>query len=184
MISFIVETLDNKDDKDLILNIYEKYAPWLRSRAYKITEDYEASNDLVHDCIINLIKHVDKLRDFNDTQLRAYLAIAIDNTAKNYIRHSSKVNLMFDDEGCFFEDIADNKNLEDIVEIKLNYETIRENFQKLSERDRHIIHLKYDLVLSDKDIAPIIGISENSVRTIVSRSVNRLGNLVKGVCRK
>ena len=64
MILFIVESLDNEKDKELILMIYEKYAPWLRSRAYKITQDYEISNDLVHDCIIKLIKHVDKLKDF------------------------------------------------------------------------------------------------------------------------
>ncbi|MBP3937805.1 MAG: hypothetical protein IK955_00220, partial [Clostridia bacterium] len=66
MILFVIDKLDNESDKDLILGIYEKYAPWLRSRAYNITNDPEISNDLVHDCIINLIKHIDKIRTFND----------------------------------------------------------------------------------------------------------------------
>lgn len=182
MILFIVESLDNEEDKDLILMIYEKYAPWLRSRAYKLTKDYDISNDLAHDCIINLIKHVDTLRGFNDVQLRAYLAIAIDNTSKNYIKRSSKISLMPDNEECFiFGHTDDSVDPEEIVECKFKYDTVRQSFKQLSERDQSVIILKYSHELSDRDIAPIIGISENSVRTIVSRCVQRLGNKVKEV---
>lgn len=182
MILFIVETLDNEKDKELILMIYEKYAPWLRSRAYKITQDYEISNDLVHDCIINLIRHVDKLQGFNDIQLRAYLAIAIDNTSKNYIKHSSKVSLMSETEECFLYGVKDEEiDPEEIIEDKFRYEAVQQNIGKLSERDRTVIILRYSLDMTDKDIAPIIGISENSVRSILSRSVRRLGEKVKEV---
>ncbi len=179
MLLFIVQNLDNDDDRKFISDIYEKYAPWLRSRAYKITNDYEISNDLAHDCIINLIKHIDKLRSFNDSQLRSYIAIAIDNTSKNYMKHSSKSCLMMDDDECFFDNIPDEISTEDLVEKKLNYDTIRENFQNLPDRDKDIIILKYDLDLSDREIAPVIGIKENSVRMTVRRSIRRLGLLVK-----
>lgn len=181
MILFIVDTLDNEEDKTLILDIYKKYAPWLRARAYKYTKDIEESNDLVHDCIINLIKHVDKLRTFNDSQLRAYIVITIDNTAKNYIKKSSKISLATEDEEAFLKNLNNLPSTEDIVEKKLTYETIRQNFEKLSERDQTILILKYDLDLSDTEIAPIIGISENSVPTTIRRSIKRLGKTVKEV---
>lgn len=181
MILFIVDSLDNEEDKTLILDIYQKYAPWLRARAYKYTNDIEESNDLVHDCVISLIKHVDKLRTFNDSQLRAYIAITIDNTAKNYIKQSSKICLAAEDEEEFLKSIHNAPSTEDIVEMKLKYETIRQNFDKLSERDQTILVLKFDLDLSDAEIAPIIGISESSVRTTIRRSIKRLGKTVKEV---
>lgn len=185
MILFVIDKLDNESDKDLILSIYEKYAPWLRSRAYNITNDPEISNDLVHDCIINLIKHIDKIRTFNDSQLRAYIAIAIDNTSKNYMKHSSKSCLMMDDDECFFDNIPDEASTEDLVEKKLSYDAIRENFHNLPDRDKDIIILKYDLELSDREIAPVMGIKENSVRMTVRRSIQRLELLVKeGVCNE
>lgn len=179
MILFVIDYLDNEDDKSLILNIYEKYAPWLRSRAYRITEDYEVSNDLAHDCIVNLIKHVDKLRTFNDSQLRAYIAIAIDNTSINYMKRSSKTCLVKENEECFFDSVPDDTNTEELVEAKLNIDNVRANFKNLPKRDKDLIILKYDLEMSDREIAPIMGISENSVRMTVRRSVIRLGNMVR-----
>lgn len=181
MLLFIVENLENEDDKALILDIYEKYAPWMRSRAYKYTNDIEESNDLVHDCVINLIKHVDKLRTFNDSQLRAYIIITIDNTAKNHIKHSSKIYLFTEYEETFLKSIPDESTTEDLVEKKLRYENILHNFEKLSERDQMLLMLKYDLDLSDGEIAQIIGINENSIRTTIQRSVKRLGKTVKEV---
>lgn len=184
MILFIVETLDSEEDKKFILEVYNKYAPMMRARAYSFTKDYETSADLAHECIIKLIPHTDKLRTFNDSQLRAYIAIAIDHISINYTKHSSRTCLLSDDEECFFENIADPDDVENAVETKFSYDELRKNFQLLPERDKTLIVLKYDLELSDRDIAPLIGIKENSVRMTVNRSVRRLGQKMKGAKTK
>lgn len=183
MILFVIEQLDNEVDKKFILDIYEKYAPWMRARAYNITKDPEISNDLAHDCIISLIRHTDKLRTFNDTQLRAYIAIAIDHTTINYVKHSSRTFLVSENEEFFFDNLPDKDDVEEIVETKFNIETVRENLKHLPKRDRDLIILKYDLEMSDREIGQIVGIKENSVRMTVRRSVARLGNMVKEVAR-
>ena len=184
MILFIVETLDNEEDKKFILDVYNKYAPMMRARAYTYTKDYETSADLAHECIIKLIPQTDKLRTYNDSQLRAYIAIAIDHISINYIKHSSKSCLLPENEECFFDSVEDPDVLEDIVELKFSYDYLRESFLLLPERDKKLIMLKYDLELSDKEIAPIIGISENSVRMTIKRSVQRLERMMKGVNAK
>lgn len=180
MILFIVETLDSEEDKKFILDVYNKYAPMMRARAYSFTEDYETSADLAHECIIKLIPQTDKLRTFNDSQLRSYIAIAIDHISINYTKHSSRTCLLSDDEECFFDNVESSDNVENAVETKFSYDELRENFQLLPDRDKTLIVLKYDLEFSDRDIAPIIGINENSVRMTVNRSVRRLGRMMKG----
>lgn len=183
MILFVVENLDNEEDKKFILDVYNKYAPMMRARAYTFINDYETSADLAHECIIKLIPQTDKLRTYNDSQLRAYIAVSIDHISINYSKHSSRSCLMSDDEECFFNSVEDEENLEDVVEHKFSYEELHKSFQLLPERDKSLIILKYDLELSDKDIAPIIGISENSVRMTVRRSVSRLGRKMKGATK-
>lgn len=184
MISFVIESLDDETDKQIITDIYEQYAPWMRSRAYTLTGDYEVSYDLAHDCIISLIKHIDTIRNLNDRQLRSYIATTVNHTAINYMKHSSRTCLVTENEECFFDEIPGRENVEEAVEKKLNIETVRENMNGLSSRDRELIILKYNHELSDAEISEIIGIKENSVRMTVRRSVERLGKKVERGAKK
>lgn len=184
MISFVIDRLDDETDKQIILDIYDRYAPWMRSLAYSLTEDYDVSDDLAHDCIVNLIKHVDTLRNMNGRQLRSYIATTVNNTTINYMKHSSRTCLVPENEECFFDEIPDKENVEEAVEKKLNIELVRENVNCLSPRDKDLIILKYNHELSDGEISEIIGIKENSVRMTVRRSVERLGKKVeRGVAK-
>lgn len=184
MILFIVDTLDNEEDKKFILDVYNKYAPMMRARAYTYTKDYGTSADLAHECIIKLISQTDKLQTYNDSQLRAYIAITIDHISINYTKHSSRSCLLSENEECFFDSIEDPEDIENIVENKFSYEELRKSFLLLPERDKRLIVLKYDFELSDKEIASIIGIAENSVRMTVKRSVQNLGRMMKGAKTK
>ncbi len=184
MISFVIDRLDNDTDKQIILDIYDRYAPWMRSLAYGLTGDYDASDDLAHDCIVKLAKHVDTLRSLNDRQLRSYIATTVNRTTINYMKHSSRTCLAPENEECFFDEIPDKDNVEEAVEKKLDIETVRENVNFLSPRDRELIILKYNHELSDGEISEIIGIKENSVRMTVRRSVERLGKKVERGAKK
>lgn len=179
MILFIVETLDNDEDRKFILDIYEECAPWMRWRITRYTDDVVIAEDLVHDCIINLIKHIDKLRTFNKKQLRAYIAVAADNTAKSYLKKIARERLVPSSSEYIFESESDETEVEDYVEFKLTYELAKENLNKLSERDRELLILKYGLELSNKEIAAIVGIKEESVKMTVYRSAKRLEKKIK-----
>ena len=179
MILFVINSLENETDRQIILDIYEQYAPWMRSLAYSMTEDYDVSDDLAQDCIVSLIKHVDTLRNMNGRQLRSYIATTVNNTTINYMKHSSRTSLVPENEECFFDEIPAEDNVEEAVEKKLNIELVRENINCLASRDKDLIILKYNHELSDREISDIIGIKENSVRMTVRRSVDRLGKKVE-----
>lgn len=179
MILFVINSLENETDRQIILDIYEQYAPWMRSLAYSMTEDYDVSDDLAQDCIVNLIKHVDTLRNMNGRQLRSYIATTVNNTTINYMKHSSRTCLVPENEECFFDEIPAEDNVEEDVEKKLNIELVRENINCLASRDKDLIILKYNHELSDREISDIIGIKENSVRMTVRRSVDRLSKKVE-----
>lgn len=178
MILFIVESLEKEEDKAFILDIYEEYAPWMRKRINYFVNNSYTSEDLTHDCIINLARHLDKLQTFNEKQLRAYISVAADNTALNYLKKSSRENLVPSNEELF--DREPNKTeVEDYVEFKLTYETAKENMTKLSKRDQDLLIMKYGLELKDNEIALIVGIKKESVKMTVYRSAKRLEKKIK-----
>lgn len=174
MILYVINSLDNADDKKFIENLYNTYAPWLRFKAHKFVDDINICDDLVHDCMLNMIKYIETVKALPENKQRAYLAVAIDNISKNYIKRSSRTVTMNDYNSASLDFIPDNISIEDELEQKFDYETLRTCIDKLSDRDRDIITMKYYLGLSDEHIADVLQIKKDSVRMTVSRSIKKV----------
>ena len=184
MFLFTVDFLEKKEDKEFIADLYDKYIEWLRFRASKtIGNDADACADVAHDCMVNMIKHVDKLKTLPENKQRAYLAVAIDNTALNYAVKHSKICVTKTPEAADLEFVADSHVLESEVEKRLNLEAVINNIDLLPKRDKDLIVLKYELEMSDEQIGEILGIKTNNVRMTLRRSVQKLAKLInkKGV---
>ncbi len=179
MILFVVDCLDNDYDKAYVENLYAEYMPFLRSRVYKYIKDINVCNDLAHDCIVNMIKHLDKVKSLPEDKIRAYISVSIYNLVMNYLRRSSKKveNGICDLSDNY--DLSDEVSVEEEIERKYDYESIKAAFDKLNERDKSIIIMKYDLELNDSHIADVLNIKQDSVRMTVARSVKKLKKQIK-----
>ncbi len=175
MIPFTIEYLETKEDKEFIENLYKNYISWLRFRASKIIgKDSAACADIAHDCMVNMIKHLDKLKTLPEEKQRAYMAVAIDNTALNYVTKHSRMTFMRKPEAAELDFVGEDYSLEEDVEKRLNIEAVRDNIHLLSKRDRDLIILKYELELSDEQIGEILDIKKDCVRMTLRRSVQKL----------
>lgn len=174
MLLLAINSIDNADNKIFIEKIYTAYVPWLKFRAYRIVNNIDICDDLVQDCMLNIIKHVEKLKSLSVDKQRAYLAVAIDNIAKNYNKRSSKLITMKDSDSADLDFIPDDGRIEDEIDKKYDYATLKTALDNLCDRDRDIIIMKYDLELSEYEIADILQIKKDSVRMTVLRSVKKL----------
>lgn len=179
MLLFVIDCLDNDSDRAFVENLYIEYMPLLRSRVYKYINDINTCNDLAHDCIVNMIKYLDRVKSLPEDKIRAYISVSIDNLVINYLKRSSRqFTRSLSDLGDDYY-LADDVNIEDEIEQKYNYQSIRAGFDKLRERDKSIIIMKYDLELNDSQIADVLGIKNDSVRMTVLRSVRKLKKQIK-----
>lgn len=151
--------------------------------------------DLVSIGSVGLIKGVNTYKLDKNIKLATYASRCIDNEILMFLRKNKKRrgeisfedNLSYDSEGneLHLEDIlgtdADivTKSLEKEIEKKMLYKEI----DKLNERDKKIMILRYGLFgqdeMTQKDVANLLGISQSYISRIEKKVIRRLKNLDK-----
>ncbi len=69
-----------------MIDIYTDLHPLMKSTALKIVKDSEASEDIVHDTIVDLIDKLGTIRRFERKRLVSYIKQAVKNTSLNYCK--------------------------------------------------------------------------------------------------
>ncbi|MCR5817332.1 MAG: sigma-70 family RNA polymerase sigma factor [Ruminococcus sp.] len=134
-------------------------------RAYSILQDKADAEDALSEAFLRLAKCFDRVKNLPENKLRAYFAIIVKNAALDILRKSSKEQqLPFDDEVQY-----DIRELPDADESLLS-----ECIQRLSENDREILYMRYELELSHSEIAAALGISEEASRQRVRYAKSKL----------
>ena len=164
-----------------------------------LAKKYENTNvdleDLVSIGTIGLIKGINTYKMGKNIKLATYASRCIDNEILMFLRKNKKRkseisfedSLSYDAEGnkLHLEDVLGTdkdivpKKLEDKIEKKL---LVRE-LDKLSERDRKIMILRYGLFgyeeVTQKDVADMLGISQSYISRIEKKVIKKLKNVVK-----
>ena len=164
-----------------------------------LAKKYENTNvdleDLVSIGTIGLIKCINTYKMGKNIKLATYASRCIDNEILMFLRKNKKRkseisfedSLSYDAEGneLHLEDVLGTdkdivpKKLEDKIEKKL---LVRE-LDKLSDRDRKIMILRYGLFgyeeVTQKDVADMLGISQSYISRIEKKVIKKLNNVVK-----
>ena len=151
--------------------------------------------DLVSIGTIGLMKGIKTFSMNKNIKLATYASRCIDNEILMFLRKNKRVkaeisfdeNLSFDAEGneLHLEDILGTEP--DIVtkplEDDYNKKVMIEEINKLNERDREIIIMRYGLFNKEektqKEVADLLGISQSYISRIEKKVIRRLKNIVK-----
>lgn len=151
--------------------------------------------DLVSIGTIGLIKGIKTYKLDKNIKLATYASRCIDNEILMFLRKNKrkKIEVSFEDainldsEGneLHLEDILGTEN--DIVEKtfqdKVDKKILLDEIDKLNERDKKIIILRYGLLNNDeytqKEVADILNISQSYISRIEKKVIKRLKSLMK-----
>lgn len=135
--------------------------------------DRETLKDCIHDTFVKLFTRKESLGEINN--IEHYLCIALRNRINDEYRRQEKLcdNPITD---SMMNDISelDEFNRERTEREQTLTENISKHFSKLSPRQRQIINLYYKEQQKYEDICRIMGISYQSVRNLMHRSITRL----------
>ena len=164
-----------------------------------LAKKYENTNidleDLVSIGTIGLIKGVNTYKMDKNIKLATYASRCIDNEILMYLRKTKRRrsevsfedSLSFDAEGneLHLEDVlgTDSDIVTKGLEDETNKELLKLEIDKLNDRDREIIELRYGLngkeELTQKEVADLLGISQSYISRIEKKVIKKLGTTIK-----
>lgn len=158
--------------------LYSLHADVLFSFGTIFTKDHELVRDCIHDLFFDLYKYRKNLAD-NDN-IRNYLFKSLKR--KIQASGNSKLNIVYSEDFRNETDRQTNySENEENEELETNLDRITKAMHQLPERQQEILNLRFQLDLPYTEIAEILNISIESVRTSVYRSIKlireELGNL-------
>ena len=151
--------------------------------------------DLVSIGTIGLIKGINTYKMGKNIKLATYASRCIDNEILMFLRKNKKRKTEISFEDSLSYDAEGNElHLEDILgteddvvtkelENKIEKKLLIEEIEKLNERDKKIMILRYGLFgneeITQKDVADMLGISQSYISRIEKKVIKRLKNIVK-----
>lgn len=167
-------------DKDALRRIYEKYEGDLLTLAAHLLRDPATAEDVVQDVFIGLVRTVPKLH--LRRTLRAYLATAVANRARDHYRRQSRERLAsLEDAGPI---VADTDGPVQIVgDAELMYK-VRAALAELPYEQREVVILRVYTGLKFREIAAH---QDTSIKTILSRyqyGLDKLRSMLNGEVSK
>ena len=152
-------------------NLYERYYSMLCVIAYEFTRDKILAEEMVEETFLELWEKRDLINI--TSSVKNYLIKSTQNTCLQHIRRKKIYTQSLDSNIPDQIPWGDDYPLGMLFERELS-EIIDQTIQKLPEQCRKIFLLSRDEELSYAQIAVVLGISENTVKTQIKKALLRL----------
>ena len=164
-----------------------------------LSKKYESAKidleDIVSIGTIGLIKGINTFKGDKNIKLATYCSRCIDNEILMHIRKNKKRNLDVSlDESLSYDKEGNELTLKDVLGTESDIVTkgleendlkkiMREEINKLNDRDKKIMTMRYGLdgndELTQKEVADLLGISQSYISRIEKKVIKDIGNLIK-----
>ena len=148
--------------------LYKKYSAWMYTIAYSYLHSAADAEDAVHEAFISIIKNIDHVLDVHSDETKGFLAIITIRKSIDIIRKRDNLTCVDPDyiSDKFSFPLPGDNGLADLLAT-------------LNPRYREILLLKYDIGLSTKEIANLLGIKKETVNKLIWRAKTSLKKLIK-----
>lgn len=157
-------------DEENFTDIVEKYQDMLLGTAISILKDYQLAEDCVQETWIKVHRVLANNQQID--KIKSWLRTIASRTAIDLLRKKNQSRLLFMDESCEIEQLAicSNVSVEEYVNYFSTLEDLQEHMSNSSEKLKKVFDLKFIKDYSDSEIAKILNISPQAVKTRVFRT--------------
>ena len=154
------------DIDELVVRLYRDEVVSLIRLARLFVDDTNAAEDLVQEAFIRLARSASRISD--TTKAPAYLRSIVLNLARDHNRRglvSLRHHLPFDDRVA---------GADDVLDLREDQRQVLDALRALPQQQRNCVALRHLEDLGIAEIASVLGISENSVKTHLKRGMAAL----------
>lgn len=169
--------LAKEGDKEAYGRIYELYFVPIFRYIYFRVKDKDVANDLTQTVFLKVFSALPNFKEQDKSPL-AYFYTVSRNAVIDYWRAKNNARLENSEE--ILLNIPDkSENQLEIMENKEIGEAVRRAIHGLTEIQQDVIILKFINDMPNKDIAELLGKSEEAVRQLQSRAIKALRQIMK-----
>ncbi|SOC25150.1 RNA polymerase sigma-70 factor [Ureibacillus xyleni] len=154
-------------DSKLLLEIYNKQAKMIYFYLKKNGCTHEDAEDIVQESYTKFIAYSSGVS--SDKALAYIFSISM-NEFKKMLKKKGKEQAIQVDDDRFWGNFANDQDTElSVLHIEMNHE-IAMTLERIQEIYKQLLLLKYELELSYKEIALLLGMKEETIRTYLFRA--------------
>lgn len=173
MLLYYLALIDEESSRSLFEQIYLSHRQTMVYTANQILHDQSLAEDVTHDAFLRIINHLEKISDPYCHKTRSFVVLIVRNIALDYYRKSKRLaETSFNDMEFIFED--ENLNPAELFEQGEDRERFLKLASKLKPIYAEVLALRYSFEYSDIEIAELLGISHDTVRTRLHRARKQL----------
>lgn len=177
-IPMMILAIVDDNDRAFITELYLSYRNLMYSIAIDIVNDHQDAEDMVALAITEMIENIEVLRKINHLRLRSYIASIVRNDSIDFIRKRKRYTLLSTDEKGL-DDAPDDSDVDDTILQRAEIRDLENGIAKLTRKEQTLLLMKYVDEQTDKQIAQILHIGQDSVRVYLSRAKRRLLTIMK-----
>jgi len=161
--------IEDEQDRSKVEALYARYSKDMFKVAYRVLKDYQSAQDAVQAAFINIINNLEKISEIDCNRTRAFVVIIVRNISINLYRKGKKIcNMELEALDEILPD--DGKAVEEIVIDSEMLNLIASKIKELYPPYSDIISLKYFYQYTNEEIAALLNITEENVRTRLHRA--------------
>jgi len=164
-------------DKNSLELIYRQYVQSLFAYSIKLCQNKELAEDAIQNLFIDIWNKRNNLK--NTENVKAYLFLSLRRRIYREIKKQNKITNTEIHEGTFLE-VEDNRESRIIKdeETEIQDKKLKSAMQFLSKNQKEIIYLKFEINMSNQEIADLLNINNQSVRNSLHRAISKLKKLM------
>jgi RNA polymerase sigma factor (sigma-70 family) len=168
--------LDREENDFILEKLMIDYGNELVRLAFSYVKDAEIAKDMVQNTFIKCYKNLDSFRF--DAQIKTWLYRITINECKDYLK---SWNYKMVHVKSFINETAKSilPSTEKTVLDKYNNEEIKDTIFSLPKVYREVVYLYYYDSLTTDEIANVLDVSVNTVKTRLRRAKQRLESMIK-----
>lgn len=160
-----------RSEKKFLEKLYEDNKQIMYKTAFSVLQNPEQAEDAVQDAFLRVIKNLSKFRTYSRNENAAYLVIIVRGIASNMLAANKRT-------ADLENDLPAADNIEETAEADIAYEQIVRNIEKLSPALKNIATMLWVENLSEHEIAGLLDMNINTVRSSASRARKQLKQMI------
>ena len=175
MLSFLLMICDD-DDKEKVEHIYKKYRrdmlkyAKVQLKKMNVPDHEMEAEDVVQAAFLKISRYIKKIQfDMGEGAVKSYVfAIVLNEAINSSNEYVATVNI----DDCF--EVSTEDEFFEQLPIKEDYEKVMKAIEKLDDKYRYTLMLRYTHDMSVKEISQLLGLPEKTVYTRLERGRKQL----------